>query len=163
MTEERERHCPLKRSWLPVPAGPLLLKIECRGNVQKPYHKRSFGPGCSWLWIRRGCIGVWATFWLVGFDSRRRCARSVSRLTDVLDGRSGRNCPSSKESRLPGWLLYARGRPWQPPGGIGHSLLGAPQKLAGRSIGSKEPQSGLHELEKPLKTWGVSNRQHCRT
>jgi len=48
---------------------------------------------------------------MVDCDSGRRCPRGLSRLTDVLDGRCGRNSPSSKGPGLPRWLLYDRGRP----------------------------------------------------
>src|SRR5690349_16475665 len=86
-------------------ADPLLLTVECGGNAQKPYYQRPFGPGCCRFWFLGPCAGLWAAFGLVDFDSRGRCASGLSRLTDVLDGRSGRNGPSTKESRLPRWLL----------------------------------------------------------
>ena len=72
---------------------------------RKPYFRGPFRPRCCRLWILGHYAGLWLGYWLVDFDSRSRSCINLSRLTDVLDGRSGRNSPSSKALALPRWLL----------------------------------------------------------
>ena len=74
-------------------------QVACKigSNVQKSHDIRAPGAWCPRLWSPRHRPDLRSPMGMVGGSSARGRARVLPGLTDLLDGRSGRNGVSSKE------------------------------------------------------------------